>query len=126
MIAAAAMTRDALDGDGQVAIALGDHGHELVHLLGRLGRCFDLDPAANAVEDGFGIEGIGSRQHVALHLQWEDQWTGVNVTLESGSTELNQTLAYFFCWSMIFSENRFPLFRIMLWRVFARRGIRSL
>src|SRR6266404_5891503 len=81
MIAAAAMTRDALDGDGQVAIALGDHGHELVYLLGRLRRRFDLDPAANAVEDGPGIEGIGCRQHGALHWQWEDRWTGVNVTL---------------------------------------------
>src|SRR5260370_42653483 len=96
MIAAAAMTRDALDGDRQVAIALGDDAHELVHLLGRLRRCFDLDPAANAAEDGFGIEGIGCRQHVALHLQWGDQWTGVNVTLDSDSTGLNQSLAYFF------------------------------
>src|SRR6266516_2753491 len=43
--------------------------------------------------------------------------------LESGSTELNQTLVVSFCLSMIFSENRFPpigswpegmLFRIML------------
>jgi hypothetical protein len=33
---------------------------------------------------------------------------------ESDSTKLNQTLALSFCLSMIFSENRFPLFRIML------------
>src|SRR6266436_153444 len=31
-------------------------------------------------------------------------------------TELNQTLALSFCLRMIFSENRFPLFRIMCWR----------
>src|SRR5713101_6810515 len=34
--------------------------------------------------------------------------------LEHGSTELNHALALSFCLSMIFSENRFPLFRIML------------
>jgi len=36
------------------------------------------------------------------------------IALEADPTELNQTLALSFCLSMIFSENRFPLFRIML------------
>jgi hypothetical protein len=35
-------------------------------------------------------------------------------TPEHDSTELNHALALSFCLSMIFSENRFPLFRIML------------
>ena len=34
--------------------------------------------------------------------------------LECDSTALNHTLALSACLSMIFSENRFPLFRIML------------
>src|SRR6266404_967157 len=63
MIAAAAASCDALDGDGQIAIALRDHGRQLVDLLGRFRRRLDFDPAADAVEDGFGIEGIGCRQH---------------------------------------------------------------
>src|SRR6202011_2391965 len=63
MIAAARVSCDALDGDGQIAIALRDHGRQLVYLLGRFRRRLDFDPAADAVEDGFGIEGIGCRQH---------------------------------------------------------------
>src|SRR5258706_6213076 len=63
MIATAAASCDALDGDGQIAIALRDHGRQLVYLLGRFRRCLDFDPAADAVEDGFGIQGIGCRQH---------------------------------------------------------------
>src|SRR6202011_6294332 len=35
--------------------------------------------------------------------------------LQPDSTELNQTVVLSLCLSMIFSENRFPLFRIMLW-----------
>jgi len=34
---------------------------------------------------------------------------------EPDSSELNQALALSFCLSMIFSENRLPLFRIMLY-----------
>src|SRR5713226_5761206 len=34
---------------------------------------------------------------------------------EPDSTELNQALALSFCLSMIFSENRLPLFRVMLY-----------
>src|SRR3981081_122161 len=63
MIAAAAVSCDALDGDGQIAIALRDHGRQLVYLLGRVRGRFDFDPAADAVEDDFAIEGIGCRQH---------------------------------------------------------------
>jgi hypothetical protein len=37
-----------------------------------------------------------------------------DIGLEPVSTELNQALALSFCLSMIFSENRSPLFRIML------------
>ena len=58
------MPGDALDRRRQIAIAVGDQVAELVDLLGRFGRRLDLDPAADAVEDGFGIEGIGCRQHV--------------------------------------------------------------
>jgi hypothetical protein len=36
--------------------------------------------------------------------------------LESASTELNQTRRLSFCLSMIFSENQFPFFGIMLWQ----------
>ena len=63
MIAAAAVSCDALDGDGQIAIALRDHGRQLVYLLGRFRGRFDFDPAADAVEDDFAIEGISCRQH---------------------------------------------------------------
>src|ERR1700716_23314 len=63
MIAAAAVSCDALDGDGQIAIALRDHGRQLVYLLGRFRGRFDFDPAADAIEDDFAIEGIGCRQH---------------------------------------------------------------
>jgi hypothetical protein len=38
-------------------------------------------------------------------------------SLEHDSTELNHALAFILCLSMIFSENRFPLFRIMLYRL---------
>jgi hypothetical protein len=38
------------------------------------------------------------------------------IALEPDSTELNQALALSFCLSMIFSENRLPLFRIVLKR----------
>src|SRR6266436_1339643 len=64
VIAATGMSCDALDGGREIAIALGDHGRELVDLPGCFRRRFDLDPAADAVEDGSGIEGIGGRQHV--------------------------------------------------------------
>ena len=66
MIAAAAMARDAFDGDGQIAIAVGNHGRELVDLRGRFGRRFDFDPAPDAVEDGFGIKGIGGGVSMVL------------------------------------------------------------
>ena len=59
MVAAAGMSRDALDRGRQIAIAVGDQGRQLVDLLGRFGRRLDFDPAADAVEDGGGIEGIG-------------------------------------------------------------------
>jgi hypothetical protein len=59
MIAASVFSRDTLDGRRQVAIALRDEVDELVDLFGRLGRRLDLDPAADAVEDRAGIEGIG-------------------------------------------------------------------
>src|ERR1700681_4483875 len=64
MIAAAIFSGDALDRGRQIAIAVGDHGRELVDLLRRFRRRFDFDPAADAVEDGFGIERICGCQHV--------------------------------------------------------------
>ena len=66
MIAAAVAPGDALDGGRQVAIAVRDHGRQLVDLLGGFGRRFDLHPAADAVEDGFGVKGIG-RAAVFVH-----------------------------------------------------------
>ena len=59
MVAAAVAPGDALDGGRQVAIAVRDHGRELVDLLGGFGRRFDLHPAADAVEDGLGVKRIG-------------------------------------------------------------------
>src|SRR5258705_12124369 len=64
VIAAAGMSCDALDGGREIAIALCDHGRELVDLPGCFRRRFDLDPAADSVEDGFGIEGVGGFLHV--------------------------------------------------------------
>jgi hypothetical protein len=52
------MPGDAFDGRRQAAIALGDEVGELVDLPGRFGRGLDLDPAADAIEDRRGIEGI--------------------------------------------------------------------
>src|SRR5207237_9284854 len=46
-------------GGGQAAIAFSDEVGELADLLGRVGRGFDLDPAADAIEDRRGIERIG-------------------------------------------------------------------
>src|SRR5665647_101587 len=67
MIAAAGVSGDALDRGRQVAIAVRDQVRQSVDLRGRFGRCLDLNPAADAVEDGHGIEGIDGiygRQHV--------------------------------------------------------------
>src|SRR5258708_12796584 len=58
------MSCDALDGGREIAIALCDNGRELVDLPGCFRRRFDLDPAADSVEDGFGIEGVGGFLHV--------------------------------------------------------------
>ena len=51
MIAAAVVSRDALERGRQIAIAVGDQVGELVDLFGRFRRRLDLDPAADAVED---------------------------------------------------------------------------
>jgi hypothetical protein len=40
----------------------------------------------------------------------------VRPTLERKSLRIEANYALAFWWSMIFSENRLPLFRIMLWR----------
>src|ERR1700737_3373426 len=82
MIAAARVSCDALDGDGQIAIALRDHGRQLVYLLGRFRRRLDFDPAADAVEDGFGIEGIGCRQHDVC-LQNESCHSGMRLLAQA-------------------------------------------
>ena len=58
MIAASVIAGDPLDGRGQVAIAVGDEVGELVDLCGRFGRRFDLDPAADAVEDRLESKGL--------------------------------------------------------------------
>src|SRR5450759_5327835 len=63
MIAAAGMSRDALDAGRQIAIALRHHARQPVHPLRRLRRRLDFDPAADAFEDGFRIERIDCRQH---------------------------------------------------------------
>src|ERR1700730_10901955 len=63
MIAAAGVSCDALDGGGQIAIALRDQARQPVDLIGRFGWRLDFNPAADAVEDGFGIERIGCGQH---------------------------------------------------------------
>ena len=65
MVAAAGMACDPLDGGGQAAIAFGDEVDELVDLLGGFGRGLDLDPAADAIEDRRGVEGIGCRHVVS-------------------------------------------------------------
>ena len=59
MIAAAGTSGDALDGGGQIAITVRDHGGELVDLIGRFRRRLDFDPAPDAVENASGIERIG-------------------------------------------------------------------
>src|SRR6476469_652805 len=70
MIAAAGMPRDALDRGGQIAIAIRHHGGQAVDLVGRFGWRLDLDPAADAIEDGPGIEWVGCRRHgVALSFR---------------------------------------------------------
>jgi hypothetical protein len=58
MIAAAVAPRDAFDACGQTVIALRYEVAELVDLCGGFRRRLDLDPAADAVEDFFGVEGI--------------------------------------------------------------------
>src|ERR1700759_5171703 len=60
MVALAVGSRDTLDAGRQVAIALRHHGRELVDLFGGLGGRLDLDPTADAVEDGLGVKRIGS------------------------------------------------------------------
>src|ERR1700737_2198388 len=63
MIAAAGMSCDALDGGGQIAIAARDHGGQPVDLVRRFRRRLDFNPAADALEDDCGIEGIGGGEH---------------------------------------------------------------
>src|SRR5260370_17482298 len=63
MIAAAGVPCDPLDGGRQIAIVLRDQARQPVDLIGRFGRRLDFNPAADAVEDGPGIEGIGCGQH---------------------------------------------------------------
>src|SRR5260370_17699690 len=67
MIAAAGVSSDALDGDGQIAIAVRDQRRQSVDLVWRIRRRLDFNPAADAVENGFGIEGVGGigRRHAA-------------------------------------------------------------
>src|SRR6266436_10212702 len=64
MIAAAGVSCDALDGDGQIAIAVGDQRRQSVDLARGPGRRLDFDPAADAVEDGVGIETVGGIERV--------------------------------------------------------------
>src|SRR4029077_12056606 len=66
---------------------------ELVDLVGRIGRGLDLDPAANAVEDGAGIEGVGRLRHAFSNPVCRDlgrtppepRFTRVRQTSESNS-----------------------------------------
>ncbi len=69
VIAAAIDTGDALERDRQAAILLGDDGHQLVDLLGRFRRRLDLHPAADAFEDGRGVECVGTRWHAGPCLR---------------------------------------------------------
>src|SRR6266516_4944087 len=72
MIAAAGMPCDPLHGGGQAAIAFSDEVGELVDLPGRFGRGLDLDPAADALEDRGGVEGIGCRHVVSDTASFPD------------------------------------------------------
>src|SRR5512142_1539417 len=65
MITASGMSGDALDRRGQAAITIGDQACKLVDLLGRVSRRLDLDPAADAIEDRVGVEGVRCRRHIA-------------------------------------------------------------
>src|SRR4030095_15914286 len=65
MVAAAGVPGDPLHGGGQAAVALSDEVNQLVDLLGSFGRGLDLDPAADALEDRWGVEGIGYRHVVS-------------------------------------------------------------
>ena len=56
MVAATIATGDPLDHGIEPAIAVCDHGNELVDLIGRLGGRLDLDPLADAFEDCSTIE----------------------------------------------------------------------
>ena len=64
-IAQAVPAGDAIDADRQTAITLRHNVHELVDLVGGLRGCFDLDPAADALEDGSWIKRVG-RGHGSL------------------------------------------------------------
>jgi hypothetical protein len=57
------MSRHTLDRGRQIAIAVRDQRRELVDLVRRFRRRLDFNPTADAIEDGFGIEGIGGRRH---------------------------------------------------------------
>src|SRR3954451_22098344 len=65
MIAADGMAVDPLQARGQAAIAFSEEGDELVDLRWNVGRGLDLDPAADALEDRRGVEGIGCRHFVS-------------------------------------------------------------
>src|SRR5665213_2576275 len=71
MIAAAAASGDALDADRQIPIALRDQAGQPVDLLGSFRRRLDFNPAADAVEDGFGIERVGGGccRHAVAYIE---------------------------------------------------------
>src|ERR1700751_3675021 len=66
MIAAAVLSRDALDCGRQVAIALGDQARQPVDLFRGLRRRLEFNPAADAVKDCVWIEGWISGHDVVV------------------------------------------------------------
>jgi AraC-like DNA-binding protein len=78
MVAAAGMAGNPLQVRGQAAIALGDEVDEFVDLRRHIGRGFDLDPAADALEDLWRVERIGHRHVVSDTASFPGAQTGAS------------------------------------------------
>src|SRR5207302_3375892 len=93
---------------GERRLVLEEVGGEPVHLEGR-GRhvAFGIDVAMEGLAGWDAVEQLDAAD---LHHPIAREW------IEAGGFRIEHDFAHFglYLWSMIFSENRFPLFGIML------------
>ena len=81
------------------------------------GLALDRDVAAHHLTE---VRLMATPRPVPLYLRdvadeiWDDSWNSSFTYLERDDFSSNRHPALSFCLSMIFSENRYPLFRIML------------